>query len=507
MIVFYTKFLKYSPLFTRISKKLILNLSLIKLNFMDTEKFLIKNKFISSDETVNIINPFSSEIVKQVYKTKPEHINESMDYLSNIFPKYKNTPSYIKAELLQNITSKIMEKKENLARILTLETGKPIKLSRIEVDRAIFTFQTGAEEARRINGETIQLDQLKGSEGKFGIVKRFPLGVILAITPWNFPINLVAHKISPALASGNTVLLKPASASLCCGLEIGKIIIEASEEIGLDYCPVNVVTSSGSEIEKFISDNRIKMVSFTGSPAVGWPMKKKLNMQKISLELGGNAGVIVDEGTDLKTAASKIAVGAFANAGQSCISVQRVFVHKKILREFEQLLLEETKKIKFGNPFEDDTLVGPMINETEAKRAEQWIQEVKESKGKILCGGKRERAMLEPTIISNANKNLNVNAKEIFAPLLTLNIFDDFKEAVKEVDDSDFGLQAGVFTNNIQNTFYAYENIEVGGVVINDVPTYRMDSMPYGGVKQSGTGKEGIRYAIEEMTERKILVI
>ncbi|MFA5405180.1 MAG: aldehyde dehydrogenase family protein [Ignavibacteria bacterium] len=471
---------------------------------MEKEKFLIKNELVSSDETVDIINPYSSEVVKQVYKTKAEHINTSLDYLTGAFLKYKKTPVYLRAELLDKITNKIKERKEELAKILTDETGKPIKLSRLEVDRAIFTFQTGAEEARRIDGEVIHLDQLKGSEGKFGIVRRFPIGMILAITPWNFPINLVAHKISPALASGNVVLLKPASASLCCGLEVGKIIKEASEEVGLDFCPVNVITSSGSEIEKFVSDKRIKMISFTGSPVVGWNLKKKLSMQKISLELGGNAGLIVEEGTDLRVAASKIAIGAFANAGQSCISVQRVFVHKNIYKEFENLLLEETKKIKFGNPFEEDTLVGPMINEAEAKRVEQWI---KESDGKILIGGKRSKAVFEPTIISGAEKNCNVNKKEVFAPLLTLNEFDDFKKAVKEVDDSDFGLQAGVFTNNIQNALYAYENIEVGGVVINDVPTYRMDSMPYGGAKQSGTGKEGIKYAIEEMTERKILVL
>jgi acyl-CoA reductase-like NAD-dependent aldehyde dehydrogenase len=474
---------------------------------MEKEKFLIKNEFVSSNETVNIINSYSSEIVKQVYKTNSEHLNTSLDYLTGVFPKYKKTPAYLKADLLNAITKKIEHKKEDLAYIITLETGKPIKLSRLEVDRAIFTFKTGAEEARRIDGEVIQIDQLKGSEGKFGMIRRFPIGVIFAITPWNFPINLVAHKISPALASGNVVLLKPASSSLCCGLEIGKIIKEASEEVGLDYCPVNVITSSGNEVEKFVSDDRVKMVSFTGSPVVGWNLKKNLSMQKISLELGGNAGVIVDEGADLKIAASKIAVGAFAHAGQSCISVQRVFLHKNIYKEFEELLLEETKKIKFGNPFEEDTLVGPMINETEAKRVEQWIQEAKDTNGKVLCGGKRSKAVFEPTIISNANRNCNINAKEVFAPLLILKEFDDFKKAVEEVDDSDFGLQAGVFTNNIQNAFYAYENIEVGGVVVNDVPTYRMDSMPYGGAKQSGMGKEGIKYAIEEMTERKILVL
>ena len=474
---------------------------------MEKEKFIIKNDLTASGETINIVNPYSSEIVKQVYKSTPEHVNTSLDYLTDIFPKYKKTPAYLKAELLSTISYKIKQSAEELAYLMTLETGKPIKLSRVEIERAVFTFKTGAEEARRIDGEVIQIDQLKGSEGKFGMVRRFPLGAILAITPWNFPVNLVAHKISPALASGNVVLLKPASASLCCGIEMVKIIKEASEEIGLEFCPVNVITSPGSEMDNIISDNRIKMVSFTGSPLVGWNLKKKLSMQKVSLELGGNAGVIVDDSADIKLAASKIAAGAFAHAGQSCISVQRVFVHKKIYKVFENSLLEETKKIKFGNPFEEDTLVGPMINETEAKRVEMWIKEAKDTNGKILCGGSRNKALLEPTIISNAKKEINVNAKEVFAPLLTIKEFDDFKSAVEEVSDSEFGLQAGVFTNNMQNAFYAFDNIEVGGVVVNDVSTFRMDSMPYGGVKQSGIGREGIKYAIEEMTERKILVI
>lgn len=474
---------------------------------MEAENILIKNKLVSTNDTIDIVNPYSSEVVKKVYKTSSEQINESLDYLAEAFEKFKKTPAYLKAELLERISNKVKERKEELAYLMTLETGKPIKYARVELDRAVFTYKSGAEEARRLDGEVIQIDQLKGSEEKFGIVKRFPIGIIFAITPWNFPINLVAHKISPALASGNVVILKPASSSLCCGIETGKIIKEASEEVGLDYCPVNVISSSGSEAEKFISDDRVKMVSFTGSPAVGWPMKKKLNMQKLSLELGGNAGVIVDESADIKVAVAKIIIGAFASAGQSCISVQRAFVHKNIYNEFEKLLLEETKKIKFGNPFEDDTIVGPMINENEAKRVEEWIKEARDTKGEIMIGGKRDKAIIEPTIIKNVKKEICVSAKEVFAPLMTLSHFDNFEDAVKEVDDSEFGLQAGVFTKNIHHAFYAYDNIEVGGVIINDIPTYRMDSMPYGGTKQSGYGREGIKYAMEEMTERKILVL
>lgn len=474
---------------------------------MEIEKFLIKNEFISSDEVVKIVNPFSKEVVKQVYKTNNEQIGSSLNYLAETFLKYRSTPTYQRSALLEKISNKISKRKEDLAYLITLETGKPIKFSRIEIERAALTFKLGSEEAKRIGGEVLDLDLLKGSENKFGIVKRFPLGIIFAITPWNFPINLAAHKISPALASGNTIILKPASSSLCCGIELGKIIKECSEEVGLDYCPINVITSSGSETEKFLTDDRIKLISFTGSPVVGWGIKKKITHQKTSLELGGNAGVIVDESADLDLAASKIALGAFAQAGQSCISVQRVFVHEKVYNKFQELLLNETKKLKVGDPFKEDTIVGSMIDENEAKRIESWIKEAVDSGGKILIGGKRESALLEPTIMTNVDKNQYVNCKEVFAPFMTLKPFIDFKEAVVEVDDSDYGLQAGVFTNDINNALFAFKNIEVGGVVINDVATYRMDSMPYGGVKQSGNAREGIKYAIEEMTERKILVM
>ena len=474
---------------------------------METEKFFVRNEFLSSEKIIGVINPFTQKVVRKVYKSSKEDINNSLDYLTGIFQKFRKTPTYTKSGLLEKVSQKISEKKEIFSQILTEETGKPITFSRIEVERAVLTFKTGAEEAKRLEGEVIQLDLLKGSENKFGIIRRFPLGVIFAITPWNFPINLVAHKLAPALASGNVVLLKPASASLCCGIEIVKAIKESCDELGLDFCPVNVITNSGSEVEEFVSDERIKMISFTGSPVVGWEIKKKLGMQKIALELGGNAGVIVDESADLELAANKIAIGAFSHAGQSCISVQRVFVHHNIYKEFEEILSGITKKIKYGNPFDENTVSGPMINTGEAERVEKWIKEAIDANALILTGGIRTGAVLEPTILANTKSEQKVNCNEVFAPLLTLRQFDRFEEAVKEVDDSNFGLQAGIFTNNLQNAFYAYDNIEAGGVVINDVSTYRMDPMPYGGAKQSGAGKEGIKYAIEEMTERKILIL
>ena len=474
---------------------------------METEKFIIENNFVSSDGFVEIINPYTNRIVKKVYKTTKEQVNISLNYLSSVFQKFKLLPAYSRGELIEKISIKISEKREELARLITLETGKPIKFSFAEIDRAIFTFKTGAEEAKRIEGEIIPLDQLKGTEGKNGYIKRFPIGVILGITPWNFPVNLVAHKIAPALASGNTLLLKPASASLCSGIEIVKIIKEVSEEMKLGYCPVNVVTSSGSEIEEFIADDRIKMVSFTGSPLVGWNIKKKLSKQKISLELGGNAGVIVDETADIETAVPKIITGGFYGAGQSCISVQRVYVHRNLYDEFEKKIVDAAQKVVYGNPDDENCLSGPMINETEAKRAERWIQEALESGGKVLTGGKRNGAVLEPTLMKDVPIACNVNSKEVFAPVMVLKCFKDFKEVIKELDNSDYGLQAGIFTNNLQNAMFAYENIEAGGIVINEVSAFRVDSMPYGGMKLSGMGKEGIKYAIEEMTERKILII
>ncbi|MEO8665489.1 MAG: aldehyde dehydrogenase family protein [Ignavibacteria bacterium] len=474
---------------------------------MQIEKFLIGNEFISSDNIIEIKNPFTGEVVKKIYKSDKNHIDAALNYLSKTFLKFKDSPTYLRSDLLERISKKISEKSEELAKLITDETGKPVKFSRIEVDRAVLTFKLGSEEAKRIEGEVLSLDLLKGSENVMGIVKRFPLGIILAITPWNFPINLVAHKISPALASGNVVLLKPASASMTCGIELVKIIKESCDELNMDYCPVNVVTASGSEIEQFVSDDRVKLVSFTGSSSVGWELKKKTNRQKISLELGGNAGVIVDEDADLKKTAVKITIGGFGQAGQSCISVQRVFVHEKIYDEFEKILLGETKKVKTGDPYKDDTDVASMITEKDASKVEAWINDAVKGGANLLTGGKRNGAVLTPTILSVTSRDMAVNSNEVFAPLITLTKFSDFRKAVDEVNDSLYGLQAGVFTKNIENAFYAFRNLEVGGVIINNVSTYRMDSMPYGGVKDSGNAREGVKYAIDEMTERRVMVV
>lgn len=475
----------------------------------EPEKYFSAGEYVSSADgsSFEIRNPFSGELAGKVSLASGEDFDKSLDYLERIFEKYKKEPVYVKADLLRRISQKLRENAEPVARLLSLETGKPIKYSRTEVERAVFTFMLGSEEASRIMGEVQDYSMIKGAERSTGIVRRFPLGVVLAITPWNFPVNLVAHKLSPALASGNVVLLKPASASALCGLAITRIVKDCCDEIGLGYYPLNTVTAPGRITEKYASDNRVKLVSFTGSSEVGWRLKRSMDRQRISLELGGNAGVIIDRTADIKDAVAKIVTGAFSQAGQSCISVQRVFVHDEIYDEFRRQLIVRTEEMKVGDPFEEATEVSSMITESEAIRAENWVKESAAGGAVVLTGGKREGAVLFPTIIENARREDKVNECEVFAPVLTLMRFKQFSDAVSMVNDSHYGLQAGVFTNDMRNVMYAYDNIETGGVIINHVSTFRMDAMPYGGVKDSGNAREGVRYAIEEMTERKTMVV
>lgn len=472
-------------------------------------KFFSGDEFKTSEsgDYFEVVNPFSGEVAEKVFKAGRNDFSNSLDYLSDAFKKFREEPVYVRAELLKRISEKLFSKQDELARLVTLETGKPLKYSKVEVQRAVLTFAIGAEEAPRIDGELMDMSRIKGSEKGTGLIKRFPVGVIMAITPWNFPVNLAAHKISPALASGNTILLKPASASAGCGIEMMKIIRDACDEMGLSYYPVNALTAPGSITEEFASDNRVALVSFTGSSEVGWKLKKTLRRQKISLELGGNAAVILDESANIDDAIPKIILGAFSQAGQSCISVQRIFVHRKISDQFTEKLIEAISRIKVGNPFDEETEAASMISNDEAVRAESWVSEAVESGAKVLAGGKRNGAVLQPTLLADTSNEMSVNCNEVFAPVATVSEFDDFNDAVDMVNDSRYGLQAGVFTKNLDNAFYAFDKIETGGVIVNHVSTYRMDAMPYGGVKESGNAREGVKYAIEEMTERKLMVI
>jgi glyceraldehyde-3-phosphate dehydrogenase (NADP+) len=387
--------------------------------------------------------------------------------------------------------------------MICLEAGKPIREAEVEADRGVFTIETAAEEAKRIEGEVMPLDLLPSSKGRFGIVRRFPIGPIAGISPFNFPLNLALHKVAPALASGNPIVLKPPSRDPLTML----LVAEMLDEVGVPKGAVSVLPMSREVGDALVADERFKLLSFTGSPDVGWDMKRRAGMKRVVLELGGNAGVVIDEDADLAFAAQRVRVGAFSYAGQVCISVQRVFIHERVYDCFKDLLIAETKKMKIGDPLDRTTDLGPMIDEKAAQRSKGWIDAAVKEGACVLTGGEVEGRVLQPTIIENARPQSFVCSREAFAPLVTIFPVKGFGEAVERVNDSVYGLQAGVFTNNLERALYAFEQIEAGGVIMNDIPTYRIDHMPYGGVKASGLSREGLRYAIEDMTEMRLLVI
>jgi glyceraldehyde-3-phosphate dehydrogenase (NADP+) len=462
--------------------------------------FLIDGNFVFTSNKFTVKNRYSNKEYAEVSLAFENDIKTAIESACSAFQITKSLPSHKRGSILKKIAARIEDKKNELAEIITIETGKPIKLSRVEIERSITTFQFAAIEVGHLFGEVLPLDVTPQSENRFGITKRFPIGPVLAITPFNFPINLAAHKIAPAIAAGNSVIFKPASACMISGIKLAEIVNDCCEISGM----INSIVCSGSVLNKFIADERIKKISFTGSSEIGWAIKKKAVKQKVTLELGGNAGVIVDENSNLEFAIPRLAAGSFAHAGQICIAVQRIFVHKNIYDEFEKRFIEETSKVKYGDPFDEDVIVGPMITDADAKRVEDWVDEAVKAGAKILIGGKREGSFYQPTILTNTAPEMKVNSMELFAPVVTLEKIDSFEEGIRQINNSVYGLQAGVFTSNLQNALAAYEKIEAGGVIINDYPTFRVDNMPYGGVKESGFGREGIRYAIEEMTELKL---
>nr|MBA3377987.1 aldehyde dehydrogenase family protein [Chloroflexia bacterium] len=372
-----------------------------------------------------------------------------------------------------------------------------------EVDRGVFTIETAAEEAKRIQGDVIPLDLLPSSKGRFGIVRRFPIGPIAGISPFNFPLNLALHKVAPAIASGNTIVLKPPTLAPLTMLFIAQL----ADEVGVPKGVLNVLPMDRTTGDQLVSDDRFKLLSFTGSPDVGWDMKRRAGVKPVVLELGGNAGVLIDDDADLDFAVSRIKTGAFAYAGQVCISVQRVFIHESVYETVRDRVVDAASKIRMGDPSDDATELGPMIDDKAAKRTQSWIEQAVEEGATVLSGGKARDRFFEPTVIENANPKSFVCSREAFAPLVTLFPVKSFSEGIRRLNDSEYGLQAGVFTNRLENALTAFERIEAGGVIINDVPTYRIDHMPYGGVKSSGLSREGVRYAIEDMTEPRLMVI
>ena len=468
---------------------------------MECSRFFINGEWRTSAKTRPVVNPFTNTSVGEVYQAGPKDIADAIDAAVTAFQETRRLPSYARAEILSFIAREIDARKEDFAQLITTETGKPITFSRAEVDRSVFTFTYAAEEAKRIEGAVLPLDLSVQSANRFGMVRRFPLGPIGGITPFNFPINLVAHKVAPSIAAGNTIVLKPSSNAPMTALLLAKIIEKSSHPKGA----FNVVTCHATEVDQLVTDERVRLISFTGSPTVGWEIKARAGKKRVVLELGGNAGVIVDKGTDIGFAVKRIAQGSYGNAGQSCIAVQRVYVHADIYDIFSENFVALSKSIVVGDPSDDRTVVGPMITEDAAREVESWIHEAIDSGARLLCGGNRKGAILEPTILVDVKPDMKVSCQEVFAPVVTLERFHDFESAVARVNNSRYGLQAGVFSNDMKNVFHAYNELEIGGVIINDYPTYRIDHMPYGGVKDSGFGREGIKYAIEDMTEMKLL--
>jgi len=466
-------------------------------------KMLIAGQWRTSKQVLEVKSPFDGSLVARTFLADKGQIEEAIASSDAIFPELRKLPAYRRYEIISKVAEGIREREKELASTIALEAGKPVKDARGEVRRAVTTFQLAADEAKRLGGEVMPLDVSPGSEGRFGIVRRFPVGPVFGIAPFNFPLNLVAHKVAPAMAAGNPMLLKPSPKTPITALMLGEIVTQAGWPVG----GLNIINCTNEDTLAIWQDQRIKKLSFTGSAKVGWMLKAHAGTRKVTLELGGNAGVIVHNDADIGFAARRCTVGAFSNAGQVCISVQRIYVERSVFDAFRDEYLANCRKIKSGDPLDEATELGPMIEEEAAKRTEEWVREAVSDGAKALLGGTRKGSFMEPTVLTNTKPSMRVCGEEVFAPIVTLEPYDDFEEALKEVNRGLYGLQAGVFTNDMSRVLRAYEALEVGGVIINDIPTYRVDNMPYGGVKMSGFGREGLKYAIEEMTEPRLLVL
>jgi acyl-CoA reductase-like NAD-dependent aldehyde dehydrogenase len=469
---------------------------------MENYKMLIDGHWADGLEKIEVVNPFSQKVFATVPKSSKDDVDKAIKAALKAFCTFKETTAGRRAAILEETSHLIAENRKCLAEIISAEAGKALKFSLAEVDRATETFKWSAEEAKRITGEIVRLDAAAGGENRFGYFIREPIGIIGAITPFNFPLNLVAHKVAPAIACGNTVVLKPASTTPVTAVKLGELMIKA----GLPDGALNIIFGSGSTVGmQLVTDDRLAMITFTGSPPVGKQIKKEAGLKKVTLELGNNSAVIVDKKLDYGRELKRFMVGCFANSGQVCISIQRIYVYKDFYDEFVDKFIEAVKGLKVGDPLDPEVDVGPMINQAEAMRIDSWVQEAVAGGAKILCGGKRERNIYYPAVITNVDEQAKIVQEEAFAPVVTITPYNSFNEAIQLVNNSKFGLQAGVYTNDLQKSFEAVKKLQVGGVIINDIPSYRADHMPYGGIKESGLGREGPHFAIEEMTNIKMV--
>ena len=448
-------------------------------------------------------SPFDGSVVAVVSEAGRDDVETAIQAAVQAFAVTRQMSSHERAGILREIANGISQRREEFARTICQEAGKPIKVARAEVDRAINTFQIAAEEATRIYGEYIPLDTLESTGGRWGLVRRFPLGPVFAITPFNFPLNLVAHKIAPAIAAGCPIILKPAPQTPVSSLMLADIIDNSSWPDGA----LAVMPLSNDSASVLVADERIKLLTFTGSAAVGWQLKNQAGKKRVTLELGGNAGVIVHGDADIDYAVHRCVVGGFSYGGQTCISVQRILVQRDVFDDFRDKLVDGVRKLKCGDPMQESVDVPPLIRESDAVRVVQWIDDAVDAGAKLLCGGKRHGSVVEPAVLTDTVPNMRVNCAEIFGPVVTVEPYDSFDEALQSINHSQYGLQAGLMTRDAGLIQKAFDELEVGGLIVGDVPSFRVDQMPYGGVKDSGLGREGLRYSIEDMTERKLLVM
>ena len=469
---------------------------------MKDYKPYLAGDFITSDKTLVVTNPFNGDVIAKTWIVGNEEVDTAIEKAISIQKEMAELPTYVRYEALMQIAAELKKEKSEYAAILAAEAGKPMRYAKGEIERAIQTFTVAAEESKRLPGEVLSLDWTQPGHGKQGVVKYFPVGVVAGISPFNFPMNLAVHKIAPAIASGNPIILKPSTSTPLSTLALAEII----DKTRLPKGSVSILPMDRKSGNQLVTDDRIKLLSFTGSPAVGWKMKAQAGRKKVLLELGGNAGVIVTRSADIDHAVARCLVGGFAYSGQVCIHSQRIYVEDSVFEEFSAKFVAGAKALKRGAPLEDDTEISAMIDEVNARRVEGWVNEAVEEGATILCGGQREGSFYQATVLSDTHPRMKVCALEVFGPVVTLESVKSFEAAVGEINNSNYGLQAAVFTSSINEMDYAHANLEVGGVIINEVTTFRVDHMPYGGVKNSGLGREGVKYSIMEMMEPRILI-
>lgn len=468
------------------------------------KKLFIDGNWIEAEKYETLYSPYSGETISEIPVANKSEVDKAINAAYCAQKKMRKLPAHERARILYDVSQLLLKRLDEAAKIISLESAKPLKASKAEVLRTVQTYLFASDEAKKLYGETIPLDAAPGGENRLAYTKKYPLGVIGAITPFNFPMNLVAHKVGPAIAAGNTVVLKPASQTPLSAY----FIAELFEEAGLPKGALNVISGKGSVIgDLLVKDDRIKMITFTGSPAVGKQIQSKAGLKKVTLELGSNSGLIIDKDVDIDKIIDRTVMGAFSNQGQVCISLQRIYVHESLYEMFVEKFIEASKQLKVGDPLDPETDISALISSVEKERITNWINEATSAGAHIRSGGNTKASILQPTVLTDVDNSLKVSCQEAFAPIVIINKISSVSEGIELVNDSIYGLQAGIYTQNINEAMKAADLLEVGAVLINDIPTFRVDHMPYGGVKESGTGREGLKYAVEEMTELKLVII